>query len=85
MTVVDIGANLGYFTLLASFLVGDTGCVHAFEPSHEQFKHLELDIGLNRVINVVLNNCAVAEGSGEREFFLMEGWNSGIHSLAKSL
>jgi len=33
MTFVDVGANLGYFTLLAATLVGPSGLVHAFEPA----------------------------------------------------
>lgn len=33
MVVADIGANIGYFTLLMSELVGPTGHVHAFEPN----------------------------------------------------
>ena len=33
MTFIDVGAQLGYFTLLASWLVGESGHVHSFEPT----------------------------------------------------
>lgn len=40
MTYLDVGAHIGYFSLLASALVGPTGEVHAFEPDSECFARL---------------------------------------------
>jgi FkbM family methyltransferase len=57
MTFFDLGAHFGYYTLLASFIVGKKGEVHSFEPTPSSFNILEAN-ALNKV-NVVLNNCAV--------------------------
>ena len=80
-TFFDVGANLGYYTLLASKIVGATGRVHAFEPAPEQFEHLKLNARLNHATNAVLNNIALAESRGEREMFLSLSWNQGTHSF----
>ena len=37
MTFIDVGANVGYYTLLASRLVGPYGAIHAFEPAQRTF------------------------------------------------
>ncbi len=47
MTVVDIGANIGVYSILAEKLVGETGNVWAFEPSLETFERLEKNLALN--------------------------------------
>lgn len=47
MTVVDIGANIGYFTLLAASLAGEKGMVYAFEPGPENFKLLQRNVIAN--------------------------------------
>src|SRR5262249_10302836 len=83
MVFFDVGANMGYHTLLASRLVGTEGQVHAFEPAPTQFHHLKLNVQINNASNIVINNCAVADSIGEKEFFISEGWNQGIHSLGK--
>ena len=57
MIFFDIGAHFGYFTLLSSFLVGNKGQVHAFEPTPSSFSILRSNAS-NRD-NVVLNNSAV--------------------------
>jgi FkbM family methyltransferase len=50
MTVFDIGAHFGYFTLLANWLVGEAGSVHAFEPTPSTFEVLSRNIqGRSRV------------------------------------
>lgn len=57
MTFFDIGAHFGYFTLFGSFLVGNEGQVHSFEPTLSSFNVLKTNV-LNKD-NVILNNCAV--------------------------
>ena len=46
MTVLDIGANIGYFTLLAGRATGPTGKVHAFEPDPRNAWHLKHNVSL---------------------------------------
>lgn len=52
MTVVDVGASLGYYTLLAAKRVGDSGLVVAFEPETCRFKGLEENIRINGWNNI---------------------------------
>jgi FkbM family methyltransferase len=59
--MVDIGANIGYYTLLAAARVGSTGKVIAFEPSVENCALLRRSLQVNHLDNVVLHNAAVAE------------------------
>ncbi len=47
MTVVDVGANFGYFTLLAASLVGPEGRVFSFEPNPSTFEILRRNIAVN--------------------------------------
>ena len=46
MAFLDVGAQLGYFTMLAAWLVGETGQVHSFEPTPSTFELLNLNAGL---------------------------------------
>jgi len=56
---VDIGANIGYFTLLASRLVGDSGKVVAVEAHPAIFSSLQRNLRKNETHNVRAVNCAV--------------------------
>lgn len=58
--VADIGAHIGYFTLLLSDLVGNEGRVHAFEPSPEPFAALSEAIAMNDLRNVSAHNLAAS-------------------------
>ena len=63
-TVVDVGANIGFFTLIFSKLVGENGKVHSFEPSQREFLHLCENIGLNKCGNIFLNQLALSNSNG---------------------
>lgn len=76
--VVDLGANIGYYTLLFAKWVGAKGKVYAFEPEPENFEILKKNVELNGYKNVVLENKAVGERSGKAKLYLSEE-NSGDH------
>ena len=78
---VDIGANIGYYTILASRLVGKSGKVFAFEPEPSNFEILAKNVELNKCDNVVLENKAVALKSGKLELFLFPNSSGGHKSF----
>jgi len=64
-TFVDIGANIGWFTLVASTMVGDCGTIHAFEPRAITGDYLERSIeinGLHKQVRVHRYGLSDAEG-----------------------
>jgi FkbM family methyltransferase len=65
MRFVDVGANVGYFTLLASRAVGPEGMVFAVEPSPYAADRLARTITDNRVGNVRLEKIGLGRESGE--------------------
>ena len=74
---VDVGANIGYFTLLASSLVGPAGRVIAVEANPRTFKLLEANVRLNGCANVDLRHVAAGEASGFATLFEREAGNAG--------
>lgn len=66
--VYDIGAHVGFYTLLASELVGPKGRVLAFEPLPDNLHYLKKHLRLNQRENVMAVEAAVAERSGMRSF-----------------
>jgi FkbM family methyltransferase len=64
MTFVDIGANVGYFTLLASRLVGPSGRVIAVEPFSENCRSILISVAENEATNVTLFPVALDEQTG---------------------
>lgn len=69
-TVLDIGAHIGYYTLLASKRVGPHGKVYAFEPDPHNFSLLKKNIKTNNIKNVVLVNKAVGDKDTTTHFYL---------------
>jgi FkbM family methyltransferase len=61
---VDVGANIGYFSLLASRLVGDEGRVLALEPSHANLARLCQHLWMNSAKNVLLTASAAGSEAG---------------------
>ena len=59
MAAIDIGANLGWFTVHLAHLVGARGRVDAFEPRDDLFHLLATTVRENRLNNVTLHPCAL--------------------------
>lgn len=66
--VFDIGANVGFYTLLASTMIGPTGHVYAFEPLPRNLEYLRRHIALNKLTNVTVFDSAVSEQTGVARF-----------------
>jgi FkbM family methyltransferase len=64
-TVIDVGANIGCFTLLAASRVGSTGRVIAVEPEARAFEQLRRNIELNGARNVIARRLAIGGRQGE--------------------
>ena len=74
---IDVGANIGYDTLLASKIVGKNGRVIAIEAASAIFHQLESNVDRNRAGNVRMVNVAVAEKRGELMLYGGDAWNQG--------
>src|SRR5260221_8088554 len=62
---VDVGAHVGYFTILLATLVGTGGCVTAYEPTHETYDVLRDNVSTNYVQAIVAtHNEAVSAADG---------------------
>ena len=79
-TVVDVGANLGYYSLVAARLVGGSGEVYAFEPAPANYNVLIKNISLNSHANIIAINKAVSDVNGNAELYL-SGSDVGAHTL----
>jgi FkbM family methyltransferase len=75
--VIDAGAHTGYFTLLASQLVGPTGRVVAIEASPDFHEALTANIEANGCGNVRTVNAAVSDAPGRMTFYLERSTNLG--------
>jgi FkbM family methyltransferase len=80
--VLDIGAHIGYYTLIAAKLVGKNGKVFAFEPDPTNFTLLKENIITNSYKNVVIAQKAVTNKSGKLKLYLSE--DSSGHRICDS-
>jgi len=67
---IDVGANNGYYSLLASSLVGREGRVISFEPNPSSFRRLLNNLEHNKVTNVLPFNVAVSDIEGVVPLYL---------------
>jgi FkbM family methyltransferase len=81
MTVLDVGAHHGLYTLLTAKRVGPRGRVIAFEPSPRERGRLLRHLRVNGCSNVSVVHCALADRTGEADLFLVEGRNDWLNSL----
>lgn len=66
--VFDVGANVGYYTLLSSSLVGESGRVVAFEPAVRNIHYLHRHVKLNGLRNVTILPAACSDATGATSF-----------------
>ena len=64
--VIDIGANIGLYSLLCSDYIGNNGVVYAFEAMDSTCQQLQENIVINDINNIVINNVAVSNWSNEK-------------------
>jgi FkbM family methyltransferase len=69
-TVVDVGANFGYWTLVGSKIVGNNGKVLSFEPIEKTFKTLSRNISASNARNVSLYNLGLSNHNFQTHFNL---------------
>lgn len=79
---VDVGANVGYFTLLAADAVSQTGHVIAFEPHPATVEKLRGNIDANGLRNVTVIPSVASDTAGEVELFSGPATNLGRSSTA---
>ncbi|MHA1291722.1 MAG: FkbM family methyltransferase [Promethearchaeota archaeon] len=79
ITIVDIGAHIGTFTLSAGLKIGEKGKIIAIEPEAKNFNQLIKNLELNKIENVVPVNIAISDFNGKANLFIDIG--SQGHSL----
>lgn len=83
MTFVDVGANLGLYSLFASKKVGPQGSVLALEASAREFSKLQKNILLNRATNVRALRCAAADAVGVAQMKIADEVHAGHNTLGE--
>ena len=82
MVVVDIGANIGYFTVLFGRYVGPAGRVLAFEPAPFNRELLARNVRDNGMAEwITIDAAAVTDREGTERFYIHNS-HSGVHSLS---
>lgn len=69
---LDVGANVGFFTLTASRIVGPEGAVHSFEPVPQLAGLLRRTVEVNSLTNVAVVEAAVGAKSGDGTMAVMK-------------
>ena len=83
--VLDIGANIGYYTLLFAGLVGETGSVSAIEPDAENYRLLRENLALNSLAGIIqTHQVALGGQTGTAKLYQSDN-NNGMHRLYASV
>ncbi len=77
---LDVGANIGYYSLFASKIIGNAGRVYSFEPSNREFRRLLKNIELNNCTNIIPLNIALSDLDSEIKFSIAKG-HTGLNSM----
>jgi FkbM family methyltransferase len=76
--VIDVGAAIGYFTLIFARSVGNDGMVFAFEPKGDRYEILLKNIRINNYTNVITEKKAIMETNEKVEFFSRDDGIAGL-------
>jgi len=82
MNFVDIGANIGIYTVVASKILGKSGRVYSFEPEISNFDLLKKNIEINNCTNIKLENKAIGDKDSKTKLHIVEN-DIGTHSIGK--
>lgn len=83
MTVFDVGADIGFFSVLSAGLVGPAGRVEAFEPVAASADAVRANAALNGLENVSVHRVAVSDHDGS-ETLLVQAEHSWSHLLDRA-
>jgi FkbM family methyltransferase len=72
MTMYDVGANVGFLTIIAGRLVGPTGHVIGFEPAPDSARQIEHNARLNNFTHITVCQHALADTDGTRQFLVSD-------------
>jgi FkbM family methyltransferase len=81
---IDLGANEGYFSVLASHMVGPTGTVVAIEPQSRLQHVIYTNLQVNDCFNVRVIRCVVSNKTGKAHLSLTPKVNTGSSSMFRS-
>ena len=76
-TLLDVGAHVGYYTLLSAVLVGPRGRVVAFEPNPRNCGYLRRHVRMNGCANVQVEEAAGSAANGTARFVFGSGTGTG--------
>jgi FkbM family methyltransferase len=79
--VLDIGANIGWYSLILNSMAPNGVDIFAFEPHPENLALLRENVSRNSASSVTVVPCAVSDHPGEQDLFVYGGANAGRHSL----
>jgi FkbM family methyltransferase len=83
-TFLDVGANIGWFTLVGSRAVGSNGKVVSFEPSSHIYSHLQQTVNINALKNVKVEKLALSDENGIAILSGISADNEGTGSIVSS-
>ena len=81
MVVLDIGAHVGQYSLIAAAAVGPSGRVHSFEPNPVSYRRLCANLEMNGFVYATAHQLAVSDARGEAALFVPDHDNLGEATL----
>ncbi len=78
--MLDVGANIGWHTIIAAHKLGSRGRIHSFEPEQANLRRLRANVALSGLTNIVVNAWALSDRTG-RQHLNLNPTNLGDHRL----